>query len=99
MRRDIQPNERAFSSKEVGEEVGIATPTLERISLPDMEKNLDDTAKELVYQKNERSVATNETEIAIPDTFENLPFDPKQLIEIIIFQISTNSREISTNYE
>ncbi len=30
MRRDIQPNERAFSSKEVAEEVGIATPTVRK---------------------------------------------------------------------
>jgi hypothetical protein len=28
MRRDIQPNERASSSKEVAEDVGIATPTV-----------------------------------------------------------------------
>ncbi|SMQ60335.1 hypothetical protein SAMN05444673_0328 [Bacillus sp. OV166] len=28
MCRDIQPNERAFSSKEAAEEVGIATPTV-----------------------------------------------------------------------
>ena len=28
MRNDIQSNERAFSSKEVAEEVGIATPTV-----------------------------------------------------------------------
>ncbi|MFC0190512.1 hypothetical protein ACFFJY_19710 [Fictibacillus aquaticus] len=30
MRRDIQQNERAFSSKEVAEEVGIATPTVRK---------------------------------------------------------------------
>ncbi|MCP3742468.1 hypothetical protein [Rossellomorea sp. BNER] len=53
-------------------------------------------SKNLVYQQKERLEATNETEIAIPDTFENLP---NQLKEITIFQISTNSREISTNYE
>lgn len=30
MRHDIQPNERAYSSKEVAEEVGIATPTVRK---------------------------------------------------------------------
>ena len=51
-----------------------------------MDKNLDDTAKELVYQQKERLEVT--TEIAIPDTFENLLLDPS-VKEIIIFQIST----------
>ncbi|YCI77441.1 hypothetical protein M1D47_01940 [Bacillus sp. R1-10] len=99
MRRDIQLNERAFSSKEVAEEVGIATPTvrkygqiLERngyeflkdgdrrifvqsdigalIALRDTDKPLDDTAKDLVYQQKERLEGSNETQIAIPDTYE-----------------------------
>jgi DNA-binding transcriptional regulator YhcF (GntR family) len=114
MRRDIQSNERAFSSKEVAEEVGIATPTvrkygqiLERngyeflkdgdrrifvqsdigalIALRDTDKPLDDTAKDLVYQQKERLVGSNETKIAIPDTYENLPHDPNQLKEILMF--------------
>jgi DNA-binding transcriptional regulator YhcF (GntR family) len=112
MRRDIQPNERAFSTKEAAEEVGIATPTvrkygqiLERngyeffkdgdrrifvqsdigalIALRDTDKPLDDTAKDLAYQQKERLVEFNETEIAIPDTYENLPQDPNQLKEIL----------------
>ncbi|MFY0760892.1 hypothetical protein AB1K32_18740 [Metabacillus dongyingensis] len=114
MRRDIQPNERAFSSKEAAEEVGIATPTvrkygqiLERngyeflkdgerrifvqsdigalIALRDTDKPLDDTAKDLVYQQKERLEVSNETEIAIPDTYENLPHDPNQLKEVLMF--------------
>ncbi|WP_062239900.1 hypothetical protein [Fictibacillus sp. FJAT-27399] len=117
MRNDIQPNERAFSSKEVAEEVAIATPTvrkygqiLERngyeflkdgdrrifvqsdiealIALRDTDKPLDDTAKDLVYQQKERvegSNETDETEIAIPDTYDNLPRDSKQLKEILMF--------------
>jgi chromosome segregation ATPase len=112
MRRDIQPNERAFSTKEAAEEVGIATPTvrkygqiLERngyeffkdgdrrifvqsdigalIALRDTDKPLDDTAKDLAYQQKERLVEFNETELAIPDTYENLPQDPNQLKEIL----------------
>lgn len=117
MRRDIQPNERAFSSKEVAEEVGIATPTvrkygqiLERngyeflkdgdrrifvqsdlealISLRDTDKPLDDTAKELVYQQKERLERFNETEIAVSDTYENLPEDPNQLKEVLRFLVN-----------
>ena len=114
MRRDIQLNERAFSSKEVAEEVGIATPTvrkygqiLERngyeflkdgdrrifvksdigalIALRDTDKPLDDTAKDLVYQQKERLEGSNETEIAISDTYDNLPQDPNQLKEFLTF--------------
>ncbi|GGB71818.1 hypothetical protein [Fictibacillus barbaricus] len=113
MRRDIQPNERAFSTKEVAEEVGIATPTvrkygqiLERngyeflkdgdrrifvqsdigalIALRDTDKPLDDTAKDLVYQQKERLKDSDETEIAIPDTYGDLPQDPNQLKEILM---------------
>jgi hypothetical protein len=114
MRNDIQSNERAFSSKEVAEEVGIATPTvrkygqiLERngyeflkdgdrrifvqsdiqalIVLRDTDKPLDDTAKALVYQQKERLEGSNETEIAISDTYDNLPHDPNQLKEFLTF--------------
>jgi DNA-binding transcriptional regulator YhcF (GntR family) len=117
MRRDIQPNERAFSSKEVAEEVGIATPTvrkygqiLERngyeflkdgdrrifvqsdiralISLRDTDKPLDDTAKDLVNQQKERLEESNETEITITDTYENLPHDPNQLKEVLMFLVN-----------
>jgi hypothetical protein len=117
MRRDIQPNERAFSSKEAAEEVGIATPTvrkygqiLERngyeffkdgdrrifvqsdigalIALRDTDKPLDDTAKDLVYQQKDRLDETNETEIAILDTFDNSIHNPKQLKEILIVLIN-----------
>lgn len=116
MRSDIQLNERAFSSKEVAEEVGIATPTvrkygqiLERngyeflkdgdrrifvqsdiralIALRDTDKPLDDTAKDLVYQQKERLEGSNETP-AIPDTYENLPYDPNQLNEVLMFLVN-----------
>ncbi|MFC0272274.1 hypothetical protein ACFFIX_12590 [Metabacillus herbersteinensis] len=117
MRRDIQPNERAFSSKEVGEEVGIATPTVRKygqilekngyeflkdgdrrifvqsdivalIALRDTDKPLDDTAKDIVYQQKERLEESNETEIAIPDTYESLPHDPNQLKEVLMFLVN-----------
>ncbi|MFJ5717442.1 hypothetical protein QNH39_02205 [Neobacillus novalis] len=117
MRRDIQPNEQAFSSKEVAEEVGIATPTVRKygqilekngyeflkdgdrrifvqsdiealIALRDTDKPLDDTAKDLVYQQKERLEGSNETEIAIPDTYRNLPHDPNQLKEVLTFLVN-----------
>ncbi|MBU8881318.1 hypothetical protein BGM26_20580 [Bacillus sp. FJAT-29790] len=117
MRRDIQSNERAFSSKEVAEEVGIATPTvrkygqiLERngyeflkdgdrrifvqsdigalIALRDTDKSLDDTAKDLVNQQKERLEGSNENEIAIIDTYRNIPHDPNQLKEVLMFLVN-----------
>ncbi|WHY67406.1 hypothetical protein [Neobacillus sp. SuZ13] len=117
MRRDIQPNERAFSSKEAAEEVGIATPTvrkygqiLERngyeflkdgdrrifvqsdigalIALRDTDKPLDDTAKDLVYQQKERLEESNEVELTIPVTYDNLPQDPNQLKEILMVLVN-----------
>jgi len=117
MRRDIQPNERAFSSKEVAEEVGIATPTvrkygqiLERngyeflkdgdrrifvqtdigalIALRDTDKPLDDTAKDIVSQQKERLEESGGTEVAISDTYENLPQDPNQLKEVLMFVVN-----------
>ena len=117
MRRDIQLNERAFSSKEVAEEVGIATPTvrkygqiLERngyeflkdgdrrifvqsdigalIALRDTDKPLDDTAKDIVYKQKERLEGSNETEIATQEVFGNLPQDPNQVKEILMFLVN-----------
>ncbi|MCM3118349.1 hypothetical protein M3610_24360 [Neobacillus sp. MER 74] len=117
MRRDIQPNERAFSSKEAAEEVGIATPTvrkygqiLERngyeflkdgdrrifvqsdigalIALRDTDKPLDDTAKDIVYQQKERLEGSSETEIVAQEIFGNLPQDPKQLKEVLMFVVN-----------
>jgi chromosome segregation ATPase len=126
MRRDIQANERAFSSKEVAEEVGIATPTvrkygqiLERngyeflkdgdrrifvqsdigalIALRDTDKPLDDTAKDLVNQQKERLKGSKETDIAVPDIYENLPQDPNQLKEVLMFLVNeiAATREIN----
>ncbi|WP_088011991.1 hypothetical protein [Gottfriedia acidiceleris] len=117
MRSDIQPNERAFSSKEVAEELGIAAPTvrkygqiLERngyeflkdgdrrifvqsdirvlIALRDTDKSLEDTAKDLVFQQKERLEGFDQTQIAISDTYENLPHDPNQLKEFLRFLVS-----------
>ena len=116
MRNDIQPNERAFSTKEVAEEVGIATPTvrkygqiLERngyvflkdgdrrifvqsdiealIALRDTDKPLDETAKDLVDQQKEMLEGSVESSVALSDTYENLPQDPNQLKEVLMFLV------------
>ncbi|MDN4071792.1 hypothetical protein [Fictibacillus terranigra] len=128
MRSDIQPNERAFSSKEVAEVVAIATPTvrkygqiLERngyeffkdgdrrifvqsdiealIALRDTEKPLDDTAKDLVNQQKERLQGSNETDMAIRDTYEDLPHDAKPLREMLLFLANelTATREMNAH--
>jgi hypothetical protein len=55
------------------------------IVLRDTDKPLGDTAKDIVYQQNERLDGSNETEIAIPETYENLPQDPNQLKEVLMF--------------
>jgi len=127
MRHDIQPNERSFSTKEVADLVGIATPTvrkygqiLERngyeffkdvdrrifvqsdiealIALRDTDKPLDDTAKDLVKQQKERLEAPKETAVSTPDTFENLPHDPNQLKEFLVFLANelTATREMNS---
>ncbi|MDN3019694.1 hypothetical protein PH210_26370 [Paenibacillus sp. BSR1-1] len=117
MRRDIQPNERAFSTKEAAEEVGIATPTvrkygqiLERngyeflkdgdrrifvqsdigvlIALRDTDKPLDETAKDIVNQQKERIKDSTETEMALSIPYGNLPQDPNQLKEILMFLVN-----------
>lgn len=116
MRNDIQPNEQAFSTKEVAEEVGIATPTvrkygqiLERngyvflkdgdrrifvqsdiealIALRDTDKPLDETAKDLVDQQKEMLEGSVESSVALSDTYENLPQDPNQLKEVLMFLV------------
>ncbi|MCD7036447.1 hypothetical protein LRR81_19550 [Metabacillus sp. GX 13764] len=113
MRRDIQPNERAYSSKEAAETVGIATPTVRKYgqilerngyeflkdgdrrifvqsdlealkALRDTEKPLDDTAKTLVVQQAERLEGSDKKEIAVSDTYQDLPSDPSQIKEILM---------------
>ncbi|MGF6952922.1 putative nucleic acid-binding Zn-ribbon protein [Neobacillus sp. B4I6] len=58
------------------------------IALRDMDKPLDVTAKDLVYQQKERIEGSNETEITISNTYENLPHDPNQLKEVLKFLVN-----------
>ena len=114
MRNDIQSNERAYSTKEVAETVGIATPTVRKysqilekngyeflkdgdrrifvqsdidvlIALRDTDKPLSNTAEDIVLQQEERLADYNQTDIAIPDTYDSLPSDPNQLKDFLAF--------------
>ena len=58
------------------------------IALRDTDKPLSDTAKDLVHQQKERLEGSNETEIAIPDTYDNLPHDPNQLKDFLLFLVN-----------
>ena len=58
------------------------------IALRDTDKPLGETAKDLVLQQKERIEEFNETEIAIPDTYHNLPNDPNQLKEFLTFLVN-----------
>ena len=51
-------------------------PTSNAYSVTRYGKPLDDTAKGLVYQQKERLEGSNETEVAISDTYDNLPLIP-----------------------
>ncbi|MDX8292113.1 hypothetical protein SLL00_20050 [Metabacillus indicus] len=128
MRRDIQPNERAFSSKEAAEEVGIATPTvrkygqiLERngyeflkdgdrrifvqtdlnalIALRDTDKPLDETAKDLVERQKERLTESDTSEIAVSGTYNQLPNDPAQLKEALMYVVDELAAAREMNLE
>ncbi|MDM5214975.1 hypothetical protein QUF94_26955 [Peribacillus sp. NJ4] len=54
------------------------------IALRDTDKSLKGTAKDLVYLQKDRLEGTNETEIAIPDIYDNLTYNSKQINEILI---------------
>jgi hypothetical protein len=58
------------------------------IALRDTDKSLEGTAKDLVYLQKDRLDESNETEIAIPDTYHNLPNDPNQLKEFLLFLVN-----------
>ncbi|TKG98614.1 hypothetical protein FC682_26250 [Peribacillus simplex] len=54
------------------------------IALRDTDKSLEGTAKALVYLQKDRLEGTDETEIAIPDIYDNLTHNSKQINEILI---------------
>nr|WP_263323859.1 hypothetical protein [Neobacillus sp. Marseille-Q6967] len=58
------------------------------VALRDTGKPLDETAKDLANQQQERIEGSNGTDISIRDTYDNFPQDPNQLNEIISFLAS-----------
>jgi hypothetical protein len=62
----------------------IQTDIEAHIALRDTDKSLKGTAKDLVYLQKDRLEGTNETEIAIPDIYDNLNYNSKQINEILI---------------
>ncbi|MEH7121956.1 hypothetical protein V7127_01785 [Bacillus sp. JJ1773] len=85
MRRDIQPNERAFSSKEVAEEVGIATPTVRKYGQI-LERNgyefLKDGDRRIFVQSDiEVLIALRDTDKPLDDTAKYLVNQQKERLE------------------
>lgn len=85
MRRDIQPNERAFSSKEAAEEVGIATPTVRKYGQI-LERNgyefLKDGERRIFVQSDIRAlIALRDTDKPLDDTAKELVYQQKERLE------------------
>lgn len=93
MRRDIQPNERAFSSKEVAEEVGIATPTVRKYGQI-LERNgyefLKDGDRRIFVQSDIGAlISLRDTDKPLDDTAKVLAYQQKERLE------ESNESEIS----
>ncbi|WP_085506929.1 hypothetical protein [Thalassobacillus devorans] len=78
MRHDIQPNERAYTTKEVAEEVGIATPTVRKYG-----QKLERNGYEFFKDGDRRIFVRSDVEalIAIRDTDKPLDVITKELVE------------------
>ncbi|WP_163102963.1 hypothetical protein [Peribacillus alkalitolerans] len=95
MRHDIEPNERAFSSKEVAEEVGIATPTVRKYGQI-LERNgyefLKDGDRRIFVQSDIRAlIALRDTDKPLDDTAKDLVEQQKERLE------ESNETEIAIN--
>ncbi len=85
MRSDIQANERAFSSKEVAEELGIATPTVRKYGQI-LERNgyefLKDGDRRIFVQSDIRVlIALRDSEKPLEDAAKDLVFQQKERLE------------------
>jgi chromosome segregation ATPase len=85
MRSDIQPNERAFSSKEVAEEVGIATPTVRKYGQI-LERNgyefVKDGDRRIFVQSDIKVlIALRDTDKPLDDTAKDLVNEQKEKLE------------------
>jgi hypothetical protein len=85
MRIDIQPNEQAFSTKEVAEEVGIATPTVRKYGQI-LERNgyefLKDGDRRIFVQSDIQAlIALRDTDKPLDDTAKDLVQQQKERLE------------------
>ena len=85
MRRDIQVNERAFSTKEVAEEVGIATPTVRKYGQI-LERNgyeffKDGDRRIFVQSDIVALIALRDTDKPLDDTAKDLVDQQKERLE------------------
>lgn len=85
MRNDIQTNERAFTSKEVAEEVGIATPTVRKYGQI-LERNgyefLKDGDRRIFVQSDIKAlIALRDTDKPLDDTAKDLVYQQKERLE------------------
>lgn len=85
MRNDIQPFERSFTSKEVAEEAGIATPTVRKYGQI-LERNGYEFLKEgdrriFVQSDIEALIALRDTDKPLDDTAKDLAYQQRQKLE------------------
>ncbi|KPB05705.1 hypothetical protein [Bacillus sp. CHD6a] len=85
MRNDIQPNERAYSTKEVAEEVGIATPTVRKYGQI-LERNgyefLKDGDRRIFVESDVKAlVALRDTDKPLDTTARNIVEEQKKRLE------------------
>ncbi|WP_404429507.1 hypothetical protein [Sutcliffiella horikoshii] len=85
MRNDIQPNERAYSTKEVAEEVGIATPTVRKYGQI-LERNgyefLKDGDRRIFVESDVKAlVALRDTDKPLDSTARDLVEQQKERLE------------------
>ncbi|MGD6991066.1 hypothetical protein [Sutcliffiella horikoshii] len=85
MRNDIQPNERAYSTKEVAEEVGIATPTVRKYGQI-LERNgyefLKDGDRRIFVESDVKAlVALRDTDKPLDSTARDIVEQQKERLE------------------
>lgn len=85
MRNDIQPNERAYSTKDVAEEVGIATPTVRKYGQI-LERNgyefLKDGDRRIFVESDINAlIALRDTDKPLDDTAKDLVDQQKERLE------------------
>ncbi|WP_226679435.1 hypothetical protein [Mesobacillus jeotgali] len=95
MRHDIQPNEQAFSTKEVAEAVGIATPTVRKYGQI-LERNgyefLKDGDRRIFVQSDINSlIALRDTDKPLDDTAKDLVAEQKERLD------GSGSTEVAIN--